>query len=491
MYFRKHYLLILCFLIPALKGIAQSQIKSFTEDPVVFIKEMVDFFESAEGKDGKEYINKQFAPVWQSKIDGNKKVFMYGMCNSMLKKRLHTPEFRSFLNAVSAFVNAGQPEKNFTEWQNCLNKLVAGRVIKPFVDFVSMSEGLFTSNTFYKSTTAEWRSESNDYQLYCDSVPRIVFKALTLHGYSKGDSTVIYNTSGTFFPSQGKWVGMGGRVNWKRCGLDENQVYADIKRYAITLKNPVYIADSVTFYNQIYFKGKPLLGKLTEKIVFDATEKNAAFPRFDSYSSRYTIKNLFDNVDYDGGFSQAGSRFLGSGTKDNQAMVTFKRKDKKFLVSRSTGFVILKDKLLAPNASVVFYLENENHIDSICHPSIDFKYIIADKTVTIYRSDEGASQSPFTDSFHNVDMWFEQLTWKTEEPRLEIHAVPGSSTSEGTFRSKTYYKKAIMDKFQGINMTSPLPPIKDFITKANGGKRDFTITQLAGYLKQNPQDLRI
>ncbi|MFI5149429.1 MAG: hypothetical protein ACHQRM_06815 [Bacteroidia bacterium] len=490
MYFRKQILLAFCMLIPVLKPLAQNQAKTFTEDPVVFIKELVDFFESAEGKDGKEYINKQFLPAWQNKIDGTKKVFMYSMCNSMLKKRLHTPEFRSFLNAVSAFVNGGQPEKNFTEWQNCLNKLINGRVTKPFVDFVVMSEGLFSTNTFYKSTTAEWRSESNDYQLFCDSVPRIVFKALTLHGYAKGDSTVIYNTSGTFFPSQGKWTGMGGRVNWKRCGLDENQVYADIKRYSITLKNPVYIADSVTFYNQIYFKGKPLLGKLTEKIVFDATEKNAAFPRFDSYSSRYTIKNLFENVDYDGGFSQAGSRFLGSGTKDNQAMVTFKRKDKKFLVSRSTGFVILKDKLLAPNASVVFYLETD-HIDSICHPSIDFKYIIADKTVTIYRSDEGASQSPFTNSFHNVDMWVEQLTWKTEDPRLEIRAVPGSSTAEATFRSKTYYKKMIMDKFQGINMTSPLPPIKDFVTKANGNKREFTIAQLAAYLKQNPQDLRI
>jgi len=487
MYFRKHFLVIVILLLPALKSIGQSQIKNFTEDPVVFIKELVDFFESAEGKDGKEYVNKQFLPVWESKIDGNKKVFMYGLCNGMLKKRLHTPEFRSFMNAVMAFVNSNQPEKNFTEWESCLNKLVNGKVTKPFVDFISMSENLFSTNTFFKSSTAEWKSETNDYQLFCDSVPRIVFKTLNLHGYSKGDSTVIYNTSGTYFPSQGKWVGMGGRVNWKRCGLDENQVYADIKKYSIVLKNPVYIADSVTFYNQIYFKGKPLLGKLTEKIVFDATEKNAAFPRFDSYSSRYSIKNLFENVDFDGGFSQAGSRFLGSGTKESQASVTFKRKDKKFLIAKSTGFVITNDKLLAPNASITIYLDN----DTICHPSVDFKYIIKEKAVTLYRSDEGASQSPFTDSFHNVDMWFEQLTWKTEEPRLEIRAVPGSSTAEATFRSKTYFKKSVMDKFQGIATTNPLPQIRDFVVKGNANKRDFTIMQLAAYMKQNPQDLRI
>jgi len=483
---KKMLLFFLIFIFSGIHLSAQTQAKSFTEDPVVFIKELVDFFETSEKKEGKTYINEVFLPVWQ-KLDDSKKAFVYKMCNAMLKKRMHTPEFRSLLNAVMAFVNGSQPEKNFTEWQSCLDKLLAGKVSKPFVDFVGMSENLFSSNTFYKSPTAEWRTESSDYQLFCDSIPRIIFKNLNLHGYSKGDSTVILNTSGTYFPTQGKWVGNGGRVTWKRCGLDENQVYADIKHYTIVLKNPSYVADSVTFYNQIYFKGKPLLGRLTEKVVFDATEKNAAFPRFDSYSSRYSIKNLFDNVDFDGGFSQAGGRFLGSGSKQGEASVVFKRKDKKFLVVHSSGFVITKEKLTSADAAVTFYLDN----DSICHPDVNFKYIIADKKVTLYRSDEGASQSPFTNSFHNIDMWFEQLTWKIEEPRIEISAVPGSSTSEATFRSKTYFRRLIWDKFQGIGTVNPLPLIKDFVVKGNGGKRDFTITQLAGYLKQNPQDLRI
>jgi len=485
-FLKKQFLLLLVILLPGLPALAQSQLKSFTEDPIVFIKELTDFFETSESKAGKAYVNEQFLPVWQ-KMDDSKKAFIYKMSNGMLKKRLHTPEFRSLLNATMAFISTGQPEKNFTEWNNCLDKLMAGKVSKPFVDFVNMSENLFASNTFYKSPTAEWRSETNDYQLFCDSVPHIVFKTLNLHGRSKGDSTAIFNTSGTFFPTQGKWVGFGGRVNWKRCGLDENQVYADLKKYTILLKNPSYVADSATFYNQIYFKGKPLLGRVTEKIVFDATEKNAAFPRFDSYSSRYQIKNLFENVDFDGGFSQVGGRFLGSGSKQGLATVVFKRKDKKFLVVRSTGFVILKDKLTSPTAAVTFYLDN----DSICHPSVDFKYIIADKKVTVYRSEEGASQSPFSNSFHNVDMWFEQLTWKIEEPRIEISAVPGSSTSEATFRSQKYYRRMIMDKFQGISSNNPLAEIKEFVVKGNGNKKEFTVTQLAGFLKQNPQDVRI
>jgi len=486
MYILRKPLFLLLLLLSGLPAFSQNQIKSFTEDPVVFVKEMIDFFETSEGKTGKAYINEQFVPVWQ-KMDDSKKAFIYKMSNGMLKKRLHSPEFRSLFNATSAFITSNQPEKNFTEWNNCLDKLITGKVSKPFVDFVSMSENLFSSNTFYKSPTAEWRSETNDYQLFCDSVPHIVFKTLNLHGLSKGDSTAIYHTSGTFYPTQGKWVGFGGRINWKRCGLDENQVYADLKKYVIILKNPSYVADSATFYNQIYFKGKPLLGRVTEKIVFDATEKNAAFPRFDSYSSRYAIKNLFENVDFDGGFSQVGGRFLGSGSKQGLASVVFKRKDKKFLVVRSTGFVILKDKLTSPTAAVTFYLDN----DSLCHPSVDFKYIIADKKVTVYRSEEGASQSPFSNSFHNVDMWFEQLTWKIEEPRIEISAVPGSSTSEATFRSQKYYKRMIMDKFQGISSDNPLAQIREFVVKGNGNKREFTITQLAGYLKQNPQDVRI
>jgi hypothetical protein len=63
--------------------------------------------------------------------------------------------------------------------------------------------------------------------------------------------------------------------------------------------------------------------------------------------------------------------------------------------------------------------------------------------------------------------------------------------SEATFRSKTYFKKFIYDKFQGIANYNPLALMKEFIVKGNQGKREFTIMQLASYLKQNPEDLRI
>ena len=486
--FRPITLLSLLFLLTASVRLhAQGQVKNFTEDPIVFVNELKDFFESSDGKEGKAFIKEQFAPLWETKIDDVKKNYIYKISNGMIKKRMKTPELRSFLNAMMAVVNNGVQEKNFTEWQNCLDKLMSGKVNKPIIDFVNMSENLFTNNVFYKSATAEWRSENNNYQIFCDSVPHIKFASLNLHGYSKGDSSVVYGTSGTYFPSQGKWVGYGGRINWKRCGLDENQVYADLKKYTIILKNPSYQADSATFYNQIYFKGKPLLGRVTEKIVFDATEKNSAFPRFDSYSSRYAIKNLFENVDYDGGFSQVGARFIGSGAKSSQASVVFKRKDKKFLYVRSTSFVITKDKLLAPNAAITFYLDN----DSICHQVVNFKYIIADKTVTIFRSDEGASQAPFTNSFHNVDMFMEQMTWKIEEPRIEISAVRGSSQSEANFRSKNYFKKFIFDKLTGLSSSNPLFPIRDFVVKVNGNKREFTVGKLAAYLKETPENLRL
>jgi hypothetical protein len=484
---KKIFLSFLVILLAVSHVKSQTQLKSFTEDPVKFIQELTDFFEAAEKKEGKNYVVNEFAPVWNTKMDGNKKAFIYKIGNGMLKKRLKTPEFRSFLNAMMAFVNNNLPDKNFSEWTSCLDKLLAGKVVKPFVDFISMSENLFTTNTFYKSNTAEWKAEDNHYQLYCDSVPRIIYASVNLHGYSKGDSTLIQNSSGTYYPTQGKWVGSGGRVTWKRCGLSETDVYADIKKYTISLKTASYIADSVTFYNQIYFKGKPLLGRLTEKIISDATEKNASFPRFESYSSRYSIKNLFDNVDFDGGFSQVGSKFIGSGNKDSRASVVFKRKDKKFLYITSGSFVITKDKLVAPSASMTMYLDK----DSIYHPEINFKYIIADKAVTVYRSDEGASQSPFTDSFHNVDMWFEQLSWKTEDPRIEISAVPGSSTNEAVFRSKAYFKQYIYDKIQGISEINPMIQVRDFVVKANSNNREFTVPQLASYMKRSPDDLRI
>ena len=78
-------------------------------------------------------------------------------------------------------------------------------------------------------------------------------------------------------------------------------MYAEIKNYNITLKSTSFNSDSALFYSN-YFND-PVLGKLSEKVISNLGYKKVRYPSFESYDKRLLIKDVFPNVDYDGGFT--------------------------------------------------------------------------------------------------------------------------------------------------------------------------------------------
>lgn len=461
--------------------------KGFTEDPVKFIEEMKAFFDSYDGKNGREYIEEFNKLYWlPGKVSPELKTIVYQNSNMMVKKKFRPqPEFYSYLNTIKALVDNNTPQATITAWQACFTRIGGGRLNKPFSDFINLGEGLFLENKFYRSPTAEWKMVGGSWSFDCDTTAMMRFTNVTLIGYAKGDSSVIANTSGTYYVSTNKWVGSGGRVNWKRVGLGENEVYADLRKYTINVKQVSYTADSVMFVNRAYFQDKQLQGKLTEKAVPEGTELKSAFPKFESYSSRYQIKSIYPNVDFEGGFTQLGARFIGSGSKEMPSRLYFKRNGKNFLTVSTTAFSFTKEKVGATNATIKFSLDN----DSIFHPLVDFKYFVDTAKVEIYRSDEGGSQAPFYNSFHKVDMYVQLITWFTKDNQIQIGTLPGSTAALATFPSDNYYRQYQYDRLQGMESIHPLIRIRNFV-RDNGGKRVFTTPELSSHWKIQPENIR-
>jgi hypothetical protein len=92
---------------------------------------------------------------------------------------------------------------------------------------------------------------------------------------------------------------------------------------------------------------------LTDKILADKTTDNATYPKFESYYKRLQIQNIVKGVDYDGGFTMAGTRLLGSGSTEEPALLTFYRDSKKFLVVQSLEFDIKPDRINSPHAAIL------------------------------------------------------------------------------------------------------------------------------------------
>lgn len=484
----KHFFALL--LIVALSSKAFSQInpiKQYTEDPIVFLTELKTTLEVTNmGKKEIKDFMEEFTLLWNSPKYGDKlKKATYASCNLMIKKKMRIlPEYKSYLTSVMNFVKSNQSEDNFISWQECVTKILNGKVMKYFSDYLEMSENLFMSNTFYKSAVVSYSSSSNNYMFEYDTVPIVIFPNLNLRCFNnQNDSGVVYNTKGVYYPYTGIFTGENGKVNWKRAGFEDNTVWAELKKYQITLKTSGFTADSVTFYNYNYFK-TPLKGRLTEKVVSEKGA-NISYPRFDSYSKRMKIEDIAKDVDYDGGFSMRGPKFIGSGSKNEDALLIFKRDGKKFLVVGAESIGITKEKLSADGSNIKFYFDK----DTITHPSLNMKFITESRLLSLVRSNNGISKSPFLNGYHKIDMYFEELSWKIDEPTIDLKMLAGNSQEDALFESSTYFRPNKYDELQGLDPVNPLIQLRDF-SKKNANTRDFTAGQYAAYLKISANELR-
>lgn len=474
-------LILLAFLACTENVSAQlNPIKQFSEDPIKFPEEIKAMFAATnmDKKELNEYMEK-FLITWNSaKFNDNIKKAVYTTCNMMVKKKLRVlPEYRSYLNSVENFVNSAQGEDNFKSWQESIFKILSGKIIKNYSDYLEMSENLFADNTFYNSSVIRFMSNNNKYIFEYDSVPKVIFPSLNLRMFNnQGDSGVVYNTRGVYYPYKGVFIGETGKVNWKRAGFDDNTVWAELKKYQIILKTSGFTADSVVFYNKNYFQ-KPLIGTLSEKVVSEKGN-NISYPRFDSYSKRMEIPNIAKDVNYDGGFSMRGPKFLGSGNKEEDAKLIFHKDGKKFLIVGAKNIGITKDKLTAETANIIFYFDK----DSITHPSVNMKFLIQERMLSLIRTTDGISKSPFLNSFHKVDMFFEELAWKIDDPKIDLRMLVGNSQEDAMFESANYFRTDRYDRIQGIDQVNPLIAMRDFVRK-NGDVKDFSGQEYARHIK--------
>lgn len=485
----KYLLLATLFVVTSQFSFAQQNpIKQFSEDPIKFLEEVRTMFEATnmDKKEIKEYME-TFTLAWNSpKYNETLKKATYNSCNLMVKKKLRVlPEYKSYLSSVMNFVNSNQSEDNFITWQECITKILNGKIIKYYSDYLEMSENLFASNTFYKSAVIEYKSNNNKYIFEYDSVPKVIFPKLDLKIYNnQNDSGIVYNTKGVYYPYKGVFIGESGKVNWKRVGFDDNTVYADLKKYQITLKTSGFTADSVVFFNKNYFP-TPLVGQLQEKVVSEK-DNNISYPRFESYNKRMKIPNIAKDVDYDGGFYQRGAKVLGSGSKDEDALLIFKKDGKRFLVIGAKLIAITKEKLTAETANVKFFIDK----DSITHPSVNMRFMTKDGQLSLIRTNDGVSKAPFLNSFHMVDMYFEELIWKIDEPKIDLKMLIGNTQEDAMFESANYFRTDRYDKIQGIDDMNPLIKMRDFVKKGNGDSPDFKGDQYAKYCKMSANDVR-
>ncbi len=476
-------LLLLCLLCT---NAFSQKITEFTTDSVKFIKELDDYFQdgSADKSEAEKFI-KDFGKFWKNPIfNPVYKKYVYKTCNQMLAKRLKpNPYFRDYLVAVGDFINSKKEFDDFESWQLCINKILNGKSTRAYAEFLEMSLSLFEANIFYRSPSYNWYTTQDNYKFDYDSLPRLIFPEVTLVGSNpRNDSVSIEKTQGIYYPLSAKFYGRSGKVSWKRTGLDD-KVYAEVKKYTIDCKTGGYTTDSALFYHPAYFE-KPYFGKLIDKVV---TEHDViTFPRFETYVKRILVKNVLKDVDYEGGFSMRGPKFIGSGDTKNPARIIFRRNNQPFLLVSAKGFSMSPDKITSDYAGVKFYIDK----DSITHPGLSFKYLADQRKVVLIRTDDGLQKTPFYNTYHKLDMYFEELNWKIDSTKIDLGFLAGNFQGQAYFESQDFYTMDKMLQLNGIGSDgSPVLKINQYY-ESIGKNPSFTAVDLAKYMRWTAVDLR-
>ena len=255
---------------------------------------------------------------------------------------------------------------------------------------------------------------------------------------------------------QGRRGGDGGRIDWSRTGLGAEACYAELRRYKAETKFPKFTADSAMLVNTHYFS-EPVIGRVEEALSVSMEPGKYSYPRFRSYKRDFVIRDIMPEVDYSGSFMMNGSKFITASSK-HPASLIFRRGGKRQLSVTALKFTITPERMVSENAAVAFYVGEE---DSIANTGINVRYTLADHKVTMVNDPKRNFYSPYTDSYHELDIYSDLITWITTGDVLEFSNL-GATSGTATFESSNYYTFRKAREIQGIDEVSPVKRVYDY-----------------------------
>jgi hypothetical protein len=316
---------------------------------------------------------------------------------------------------------------------------------------------MIKDNILAESPSIRWKVKNSKMEFLHDTVFRAIIKNATLTCYSQKDSTEIYNASGIYFPEIQQFHGTSGKVTWEKAGYSNEDVFAEINNYTINTAKNNFIVDSARLTHKTYFKS-PVYGVLTDQAITFRNKERANFPKFETYAREFKLNNIYEGVNYEGGLAIEGASIKGTGTKEVPAKITLFRNDTLYLKINSVEYDFSKTGLASAETSMTLYLDK----DSIYHSNLGFSYNAPTRQVNLYSGNNNVSKSPYFDSFHNLDMYFEMLSWNMKESKILLTRARGAALGQAQFESASFFDANYFMKLAGIDNSHPLVEMKEF-----------------------------
>jgi len=457
----KRLVIFILLMLLVSSGILYSQTKSsFTGDPSKFNSELTTFMGPNLKPDQLANLNK-FLSRWDSAAFSpdlmNRIIDISSQFSS--RQMRPTPHFSDFIMTLNYFIEYKRDLTFFTNWLKGLSEITFNQVFtNDKIDRYFRNSCLMVKeNVLFESVSVKWKVKNNTLKFLHDTAIYVSVSNATLTCYSQKDSTELYNATGNYYPESQLFIGSKGIVTWEKAGYSRKDVFAELTDYSINMSKSSFTIDSAKLTHSTYFK-EPVKGLLVDQAITFKNKEKANYPRFETYAKEFKIKNIYKGVNYVGGLTFEGANVKGTGKNASPARITLFRNDTLYLKIRSVEFVFSKSGLNSQEASMSLYLGK----DSIYHSNLGFSYFADTRQVNLFRSNNPVSRSPYFDSFHSLDMYFEYLSWNMNESKIVLSHARGASLGRAEFESTSFFNADDFLQMMGLDEYHPLNRLVKF-----------------------------
>ena len=460
------FLIVTCF--------SFSNAQTYSQNREKFVKELMNALADIKTSDPRDFVKSELQTMLIETSDFPDDYFkrMVETCNLLETKKLHAyPEIYNYVYSMYSIVEKKQSSASYKAWHTAVDQLLTSKNLNKFKDFIELSSDFFSKGIISDAPNHVWFFKGGKFSFDVTDKPVIKFENGKLACYAKNtnhetnkkkpfhDSIVVDGTSGIYDPVFKKFEGNGGVINWEKVGMDKATNYATLKHFAISLKMANLDCDTVQLVTP-YFS-RPISGKLNDRAFVVTREVDRTFPAFISFDKRLFIKNIKEDVDYNGGFAQRGNSFEGLGTVKEPATITIFEKGKPFVKMSAQMISVDPKKIISPNSHVAIFIGQN---DSISHPGLDMIYNLEHHSIDFTRGKNGASSAPFSSSYHNLDFYVPKITWVKGKDELHMAYEHGLSQEQriARFESKTLFDGRLYERLQAMEKVHPLVGIANF-----------------------------
>ena len=457
----RKFIILGLLLIPLQACLLFSQTRQvFSGDPTKFKDELLTFMGPDLSEKNSAILN-TFISKWDSLAFSKENMTMILDLSTQLTGRQirANPHFSQFLKTLTDFSTYKRNDAFLSYWLTGLSEMLFNPRIRneSLVRYIENTSLLIEENLLINTGSVRWKVKNADFKFTHDTTFHIVLDNVTLTCYSLRDSTEIYNASGIFFPDLQEFHGTKGTISWEKAGYPRAEVFAEIADYVIDVTRNTFSCDSARLTHKSWFS-EPVYGVLTDKAATILTSERATFPQFETYRKQFKIKNLYKGVDFEGGLLFEGALVKGKGERAFPALVNLFRNDTLFIRIASSDFIFSAAGINSQETEATLYLRQ----DSIYHTNLGFSFHGKNRRVNLFRTNNPVSKSPYYNTFHNVDMYFENLSWNMDEKNVIISRPMGAAMGQAIFESSTFFDSNDFLKLMNLDNDHPLTRLKKF-----------------------------